>query len=334
MKLRFILHLLACMAFAGSNAQGKGENDYLHFYPIGQGSNLCYKTSYVKSETILFEANPLVRYSFANNIKKGLANDSDHVRAWYISVRPQWRMYTDNSLPVKMPTNIALLGTQHLWRHKKKNFLAVSLETGHYSNGQSGCAFAEGIEDGTAKCDSVYNLITDQTDLSRMLNRRNGNYSTNLTEVIANYRFNTLDDDEVPKAVHSISAGATFYHDKLFIFLFDIGGYSDADIKIYGRVRYHLGYERIKNFSEGRRWSFAENIELIQKPHDSVNPFRSETIFTVYPHPLAKAFGYFLAYTFGHDNYNFRFVDSGHQVTFGITWTGFPPFAIGSGKPE
>ena len=76
------------------------------------------------------------------------------------------------------------------------------------------------------------------------------------------------------------------------------------------------------------RYSIKQNFELISKPHQSVNPFRSESIIAFYPFKKSKTLGFMLTYIYGHDNYNFRFVDSGHQLSFGLTWSQFPPFTM------
>ena len=39
-------------------------------------------------------------------------------------------------------------------------------------------------------------------------------------------------------------------------------------------------------------------------------------------------FGWFASFTWGHDDYNYRFVDSGHQFGAGVSWNLFPPMPI------
>jgi hypothetical protein len=320
----------------------QGFNEFRQFYPIGDYANFGFKSRYVKSESIVFEANPIIRYSISNNIKKNLLEDKDRAHAYYISFRPQIRMYTDSSLPVKMPSYRILFGTQQVFRSKKKNLFTISYESGHYSNGQSGCALDERFVDGSHQCDSIFRLVTDSTDLSGILNRTNGNYSTNLTEILFNYRFNKLDDDMMPERVHSFKAGATIYHNG-FLYILPFGGFSKDDIKIYGRMRYHLHYEYFRVLKSDKTKketgeqkqvsiSFTENFELISGAHKSVNPIRNEIIFTIYPIGSVKEFGVFVSWVTGHDNYNYRFVDSGNVIFGGIHWHIFPPIAYQSGK--
>ena len=340
--MKTTLHLIILVTVLGAQGTAlgqKGANDYLQFYPMGDAPNMRYITSYRKEETILFEANPVVRYSFINNFYKRLLNDSIHAFAVYVAVKPHLRMFVENSLPVKTPSQRVLIGTQHLYRlstpkgDRGERFVGFSVESGHYSNGQSRSAFSEDFADASLQGDSLYNLITPQTDLSAILNREGGNFSTNLTELILNYRQYRLDNQNRPKKMHSVSAGLMYYHDK-FLFLLPFGGYSDQDIKIYGHYRFLIGYEymRVLRQGEGMRITFSHKIELISGAHPSVNPYRSETSVGLYPftggEPKerpgkkpkikdAKAFGFCASFIAGHDNYNYRFVDSGSQFTIG-----------------
>ena len=313
----------------------KSFNDYAQFYPISEAPTIRFMSSYTKQETILFDANPVVRFSLFNNFLKGLMQaEKLHTQAWYIAFRPQLRMYTDNSLPVRTPSYKIFLGTQHLFRipttaTNTQNFWGFSLESGHFSNGQDGSAFSESFPDDSQQSDSIYHLINASTHLPDILNRRSGNFSTNLTELIVNYRTYRLDDDNQPKQMHALNVGFVRYHNR-FLGIADFGGFSQNDIKIYGYNRLLLGYEYMKVLEnhQNKRYSIQQHLEIINHPHSSVNPIRAETSITFYPFVQSKAIGFVASYIFGHDNYNFRFVDAGHQLTFGITWSQFPPFAL------
>lgn len=335
----------------------KGIMDYMQFYPIGEDPSIRLMTSYRNEETILFEGRPYARFSFYNNFYKGMTNGKKHTYAAYLNFKGHLRMYTDNSLPVKTPSYPILIGTQHLFRlcdatvsekreqrAKKRGeeakpdvrFLGFSVESGHYSNGQPDCAFARGVPDGCAECDSIYDAdATPDADLSTIFNRESGNFSTNLTEVVGNFRAYKLDGDEMTVRMHSVNLGFTYYHD-YFLFLAPFGGFSDRDILIYGRWRFQAQYEFTRNITCGRI-AAKQRFEWIEKPHGSVNPFRSETSFTYYPFNRIKAFGFVVSAIYGHDDYNFRFIDSGFQGAFGITWSQFPPLNIkrerGSSNP-
>jgi hypothetical protein len=335
--------LLTVLLFAWFAHAQKDFSHYRLVYPIGEDPNIRWISSYRPEEKILFEANPNVRFSFYNNIIKRFINEVQdaegnplkgflkHPQAYYIAVRPQFRMYNDNSKPVKMPSYRVLFGTQHLFNiessEQRKKYVGFSLESGHYSNGQSGCSFCGDFDDATAECDSVYNTITDDTNLSALLNRKNGNYSTNMTELILNYRTYRLDQVEFkPKSMHSFNLGVTLYHN-LFFGLFDFGGYTQEDIEIYGHWRFMPSYEYMRVMTKkGARLTFKDNIEIIEGAHAQVQPLRNEVMLTYYPFPNIKEFGFFTSYIYGHDNYNFRFVDSGHQFSVGMSWSQFPDF--------
>jgi hypothetical protein len=320
-KILVFPFLLASLIVLGQSS----FNDYAQIYPIGEDPNIRHMSSYSNKETILFEANPVLRLSVYNNFMKGLLNGDTHTQAWYLSFRPQLRMYTDNSLPVRTPSYRIFLATQHLFKLNNTNFLGFSIESGHYSNGQDGCAFNENFGDGTNQCNSIYDTITKSTDLSEILNRKSGNFSTNLTEIILNYRSYKLDDDDSPRQMSSVNIGYTLYHNK-FLGVGDFGGFTNNDIKLYGRHRFLLGLEFMNVLKKhNTRYSIKQNIELIHKPHNSVNPLRFETVLTIYPFEKSKAIGFFGTYISGHDNFNFRFVDSGNQFSVGITWSQFPP---------
>ncbi len=323
-------------------------------YPIGDNPSVGYKSNMVKNENILFEANPILRMYFYNNIRKKLMNNKDsernHASTMYLAFRPQLRMYTDNSRPVKMPSyKISILGYQHIFpylktKHGNYNFFAFSLESGHYSNGQAKSAFDPNIDDGTPENDSLFNTITSTTNLSQKLNRVSGNFSTNYTELILNYRWidSDLNESYEPKRIWSFKGGLNYYHNDL-LFLADIGGYSESDIKIYGRYRFVGGIEYMHRLSEPfcviksskctckegcfciDRFTYSFNFEYIATPHPFVNPLRTELTATVY---FKNNVGLFVSYIYGHDNYNYRFVDSGHQFFGGLTFDIFPPSQI------
>ncbi len=255
-------------------------------------------------------------------MQEGTKRRSDAI---YITFQPHIRMYAENSKPVKTPSYRILLGWQQLYKTKNNNFFAWAFETGHYSNGQSGCAFLAGEDDETMPCTDFHATITDDSNLSELLNRKNGNFSTNTTKLSVNFRFNNLNKFDKPYKVHSFTASWELYHNK-FIGLLDFGGYTDFDINIYGRNRFGLGYEYIHVWKPKLRYSIEQKIELIQGAHPFVEPLRSETTFTLYP--FDRDIGIFASYIYGHDNYNYRFVDSGNQISIGVSWDWFTPFQI------
>lgn len=329
-----LLLLLFTTTFFGQNDDT--FNGFTEIYPFGEDPNIRYMTSYASQETILFEANPIMRYSIYNNFMSGFMESTPHTQAWYVAFKPQLRMYNSSSKPVKMPSYRIQLGTQHLFnipcedKHTAK-FWGFSLESGHYSNGQNRSSFAEEFEDDSPEGNAVYATITPSTQLSKILNRNSGNFSTNLTELQGNYRKYKLDSDHVGIRMYSLTLGYTLYHN-YFLGIGDFGGYTDNDIKIYGRNRYSLAGEFMNVIQtsklKGIRYTAKQTFEYIDNPHQSVEKLRAETMLTVYPFKRSKTLGILASYIYGHDNYNYRFVDHGNQFSIGLTWCQFPPVQL------
>ncbi|MBE9489862.1 MAG: hypothetical protein IMY67_06175 [Bacteroidetes bacterium] len=335
--MKLILTLFICASVLNVNAQSKKDSIELKksnsvfkdYYPISVKPTLGYISSMNGYEEILFDAKPIVYYSFYNNMQKVMQDSIDKrlSKAFYVNFQPHIRMYNEESKPVKTPSYKVLLGGQFLYKTDNNNFISFAIESGHYSNGQSGCAFDSDLNDETDECDDIYRLITPQTDLSAILNRTSGNFSTNLTKLFLNYRFNNLNGDSKPVKIHSFTTSWELYHNNMFG-LVDLGGYSDFDIEIYGRNRFGLEYEFIHTPTEkiNFRYSLGQKFEMIQGAHNYVEPLRSETTIIIYP--WDRDIGFFASYIYGHDNYNYRFVDSGNQLYFGVTWDWFTPFEI------
>ena len=314
-----------------------------NFYPVNTDPGITWKSNMTDKERILFEANPEVRISIYNNMLSGITDLKSYTKAFYLHFKPVFRMYQESSYPVKTGSTPILFGTQHLFKiprshtssglrqrdFSRTDFFSISFETGHYSNGQKMGAFTENYEDGSVESEAAYDAITPETNLSEILNRKSGNFSTNLTELKLNYRFNKLDDQDFPYRTWSLTLGSTIYHNNL-LYVADIGGYSANDIKIYGRWRHMAGVEYIKIplNSSGWRYALSASTEYISGAHPSVEPWRLDLGLKVYPFPKITDLGFTVGYTAGHDNYNYRFVDSGQQISLGLTFSVFPPFEI------
>ncbi|MEM6721925.1 MAG: hypothetical protein AAF611_21535 [Bacteroidota bacterium] len=313
-----------------STSTKKDANAFNDFYPIAVQPSFGYLSNMNEREDILFDAKPVVYYSIINTILENMQADENKAgNAFYITFQPHIRMYAENSKPVKTPSYRFLFGWQHMIKTKSNNFFTWAFETGHYSNGQSGCAFLSGEEDESMPCTDFHATITDDSNLSALLNRTNGNFSTNTTKLTLNFRFNELNKANEPFKIHSFTASYELYHN-LFVGLFDFGGYTDFDISIYGRHRFGAGYAYIHQYKPKFRYSLEQKIELIQGAHPFVEPLRSETTVTFYP--FNPPIGIFITYVHGHDNYNYRFVDSGNQIGVGVSWDLFQPFQISRAK--
>lgn len=317
------------------NNQNKDEtkdtNVFNDYYPIAVKPFLGYLSNMNSQETILFDAKPVVYYSIWNTIRKNMYEYEDKPgNAFYVTFQPHIRMYAENSKPVKTPSYRFLFGWQQMIKTSSNNFFTWAIESGHYSNGQSGCTFLHGEDDETMTCSDFHATITDDTNLSDLLNRKNGNFSTNTTKLSVNFRFNELNKRDEPYKIHSFTASWELYHNR-FLGLFDFGGYSEFDINIYGRNRFGLEYEYEHQWKPKLRYAIEQKFEIIQGAHPSVEALRSETTFTLYP--FNRDIGLFVTYVYGHDNYNYRFVDSGNQIGFGVSWDWFQPFQISRAKP-
>ena len=350
MKNIMIILLLATAA-GNTHAQDQPkqkERDPLsqlfnQLYPISENANINWKSNLVSKETILFEANPYVKFSFYNNFFERLSsNDSRKNRfaqGYYLSYTPELRMYVQNSLPVKMPSYRLMLGFQHAHRVGQNNLFCYALESGHYSNGQDGSAFSTIYPDGSHQSDSVIATINSKTNLSNMLNRTSGEFSTDLTQLTFNYQVNQVRDTEYsPHLIHSIRLGVIYYHDRL-LGIFPIGGYADNLIPIYGHWRITAGYDLTlavgpaKGYIMGihNRLVFSERLEYIADALSNVNPLRTVTTASFL---FRNGFGFFGSYIYGHDDYNIHMVDAGSQVSLGICWNMFPLFKLKSLTPN
>ncbi|MCB0374360.1 MAG: hypothetical protein KDD04_00410, partial [Sinomicrobium sp.] len=154
------------------------------------------------------------------------------------------------------------------------------------------------------------------------------NFSTNLTKVMLNFRFNHFNDENRPVLIHSWTLSYRLFHNN-FWGLFDFGGYPPYDIDIYGRHNIKGSYEFIHSYKK-IRYSIMVSADLLPDSHPSVEPLRLEGTAALYP--FDTDMGFFASYTYGHDDYNYRFVDSFHRISFGVVWDWFTPFEIQRAK--
>ena len=331
MRLRASSQILALLIFSlllGINTQAQKSNanrSFKDYYPISERPYLTGGFGNNDYERILLEAKPVVYYSVYNDIREALNRDTI-VRgdAIYLSIQPQFRIYDENSKPVKTPSYKAFLGFQSIIKTNNNNFLTAALESGHFSNGQSGSAFSEELEDNTPESTALYEDLTDDTDLAAILNRSSGNFSTNLTRLSLNYRINKFNDENLPETIHSLTLTYQLYH-RRFLGAFQFGGYNPEDIDIYGRHQIEASYEFTSHL-KGFRYTLGQEVFLHPDVHPSAEVFRSETTAIVYP--WDKDLGIFAKFAFGYDDYNYRFVDSFPRFSIGLTWDWFTPFVV------
>ena len=327
-KLNILLLLMGLFVTAPAFAQSsRVPSAFKEYYPIAQRSYLSGGFGNNEYEQILLDTKPSVYYSFYNDIREAVtADEKTPGYAAYLSFQPQFRIYNEESRPVKTPSYKILAGWQPLIVTTNDNFLTLAVESGHYSNGQSNSAFSAEFEDESPEGQAVYETITDDTNLAEILNRKTGNFSTNLTRISFNYRQNKFTDEIIPKRIHSYTLTYQLYHDKFFGFV-DFGGYNPKDIDIFGRHRIEANYE-FTFYWKGMRLVAGQDVFLQLGAHPSVTPYRSQSKLIV--HPWNTDLGFFGQFDFGFDDYNYRVVDNFPRFSVGISWDWFTPFLLES----
>lgn len=257
-------------------------------------------------------------------------------------------MFSDSSLPVKTPSYDISLGYQALLdvnilncdtnNKNVREFFGYAFESGHYSNGQSFGMFykrnldgtKQSFRDGSKENDSIYSNINSNTDLSEILNRENGEFSTNYLNVKLSYKYFNLGKNNFYTNMHSISFGMNVYQNSFLFFIpTKTGGIEERDKSIYGTKIFKIEYEYLHNFNEKFQLSTQLKYEGINGAHETVNPHRFEGIISLYPFPIgcldfSENIGVSFSLIRGHDNYNIRFVDSGNQFAIGLNWRVLP----------
>lgn len=325
-RLSLLIVFISCCSTQTNFAQNtKERSGFKDYFPISERPFLAAGSGDNPYETILLEAQPVVYYSIYNDIREALNRDTIVAGdAIYLSIQPHLRIYDENSKPVKTPSYKAFIGWQSIIKTQRNNFLTAAIESGHYSNGQSKSAFSTEFDDNSPQSALLYDNIDDDTDLAALLNRSSGNFSTNLTRLSLNYRINTFDSNNYPSKSHSLTVAYQLYHNR-FLGMFQFGGYNPEDIKIYGRHQIEAEYEFTDHF-KGMRYSLGQKILLHPDVHPSADIYRSETSAILYP--WDKDLGIMARFSFGYDDYNYRFVDSYSRISIGLTWDFFTPFVV------
>ena len=317
--------LVLCFYTSTSTAQTNESKGFKDYFPIAERPFLSGGVGNNEYETILLEAKPVVYYSLFNDIRQALNRDTIvSGDAVYLSIQPHLRIYDENSKPVKTPSYRAFIGWQKILKTENDNFLTAAIETGHYSNGQSKSAFSTEFADNSPESRALYDDIDDNTNLAEILNRESGNFSTNLSRLSLNYRINTFNKQNYPLKSHSFTLTYQLYHN-LFLGAFDFGGYNPEDIDIYGRHQIEAGYEYTAHLKK-LRYSLTQKLLLHPDVHPSAKVYRSESSLSVYP--WDSDLGFMARFSFGYDDYNYRFVDNYPRFSIGLTWDWFTPFVI------
>ncbi|MEQ8909664.1 MAG: hypothetical protein RIC95_10760 [Vicingaceae bacterium] len=312
MKLRLVVifTFLAC-----GSLKAQKENPFKGYLPIREDPEVNFSSPMVDSEPLLFEAEPVLYFNLYNNYDQyDTLFQAEKAEAFYLYYHSHFRMFQGRSKPVRMPSYKLFMGYQRSVDIGNGS-LSIALESGHYSNGQSGCAWSDTVVDGTLDCELITAALGEDEDLSKRLNRVNGNFSTNLSKL--RFQYVTPKFRKEKKRVHKFSFDYAYLHAPLFM-MFEYQGSSKSDINIIGRHRFEATYEFIRYTDYMLRYSFQQRIRRLAEEHNSIDPWRFETTLSVYPKEWITAF--FFTFIYGHDDYNYRIVDSGTQFSVGVRW--------------
>ena len=279
-----------------------------------ENSIFSWKTPMNEEESFLFDAQPTLYYQFYNSY---LMSEKKHQQAAYAFFKTHIRMYQETSLPIKTPSYIGFIGYQYSFNWGKNQF-NLAAETGHYSNGQSNCAWDPSFKDGSPACEAAFTAINDETNLADLLNRSSGNFSTNTTKLMLQFvlpRINNTDSSGFDIA-HRLSFSYSRNHEA-FAYLFNVSN-GQGDIQFIGDQSFAFSTESFFSLDANIDLSIKNDVEYIHGVHPSINPWRYSLTVNVFPADWVTAF--FVSYTTGHDNYNYRIVDSRNQFSVGVSW--------------
>lgn len=311
--MKYLLLFIGLTVGLQTFSQGIKKSPFNGYLPIRESPELNWSTPMTKSEPLLFEAEPILYYNLYNNYPYYESKENPKAEAFYLYFNSHFRMFQGRSRPVRMPSYKIFMGWQRSY-DLGRDYFSFAIESGHYSNGQSGCAWSDTAVDGTRSCELIAESLADEEDLSKRLNRINGNFSTNLSKI----RFQYV----LPKRglgnmnIHRFDLDYTYKHVAL-AFFFKYGA-TDRDINIVGRHDIRFQYELIRHTNLHFRYSLSQSAEYIFDAHPFINPWRFETCLNIFPQEWITSF--FVSFIHGHDDYNYRIVDSGNQYSLGVRW--------------
>lgn len=201
--IKKILFLFTLLTVISTDLLAQFEK-YSHGYPITHDPVARWMSTKSEYEYIMVEFSPTIKFSFHNNFVKRFAHSTKlHSHAQYVEFRPQFRLYSDYSAPIKTPSYRLFLSTQHFFRLSNPfpNHAAHWFRSSVWSPKQRASKYNGSV------CEAMYDSITDDTDLSALLNRTNANYSMNLSALTVNYRLNKMGSDGYAKKTHSFMLG-------------------------------------------------------------------------------------------------------------------------------
>lgn len=303
--------LVFVLTFQFSFAQKSPFSGYM---AIQEESKLQWLSPANEDEPIVFNAKPVVYYQLHNSYEELLDSAAHSAASLYLNFSSEFRMYSDRSTPLRTPSYRIFIGWQNSYTLGEQSLFTYLIETGHYSNGQAGCAWNNLAQDQTFPCTKVFRTINDDTDLSQLLNRTNGNFSTNLSKL----GFRMEHKRKKPNSIYlNYDLIYTRYHAE-FIGLIDYGGSGEQDVAIIGDGQINFGLSLSKAIFSSSDLVLRQELAYLQNSHPSIDPWRYSAHLSFYPSNWYTAFTFFFVQ--GHDNYNFRLVDSSTQFGVGLLW--------------
>ena len=204
-------------------------------------------------------------------------------------------------------------------------WLLDTIPFGHHSNGQDGCLFASQFRDEEGEC------IDTDPDGPRVVNKKDGSFSTNYIEITLHYWRMHLDSDGAAAGDYAsrwewrVGGGVQLNPEGY------VGGAIKPELsELYGptRILFSGMFARRDAWRCGRSTVDAKFQYLTEPPPDVPNVI-SQVEGTCFPRSWGGA-GLFLRYYHGQDYYNLGFDESINRLQFGVTLQqdGFLSFRI------
>jgi len=221
------------------------------------------------------------------------------------------RMLEENSSPVIPPSFMPKLTLQSLYlkywdaetARLRYSAIGLNIILGHYSNGQSGCFFANqtGVDP---------NCAPSQGRLP--LNEVSGSFSTNYfrSELHGQLAFSAGQEKH---SAWLVGGGAALEINSAF----GPGGIGDEQRRVYGNAHYGADAELERDWPGNRaRASVAWSVPSGERPHQK-STFTADAAYL--PDAL-NGFGLFARYIDGQDYYNILFLERLHLWLLGISF--------------
>ena len=279
--------------------------------------------------TLIFEAQVAPNLFFPQ-LSNGSREDrsGEFVFSAVVTPRIQLRMLNEASSPVIPPSYNPKITLQFIylkdWMTDPEDFRAVRIGTNlvfaHYSNGQSGCFFAN--QTGTDP-----NCVPPQGQLP--LNEVSGSFSTNYFRGELHGQFFFDGNVEQHSAWVVEGSGAIEVNSSA-----GPGGISEDQRRVYGKGRVGLGAE-VERYFVGNRTKLSIDLSIPYGETPALEP--TLAIEATYLPVWLSGFGAFARFVNGQDYYNILFREHVSLWLFGISFDFGPgtralPFNLGPSK--